>query len=83
MDKKIKKGMYGIPRDPIKKRQILLVSLFLLVIAALPGLPVFHYLEILKKPGDHQCHFNGASHGEPGVAPGGLLEDPDCSQRAL
>ena len=34
MDKKIKKGMYGY-RDAHKKRQILLVSLFLLVIAAL------------------------------------------------
>ena len=30
MDKKIKKGMYGY-RDAHKKRQILLVSLFLLV----------------------------------------------------
>lgn len=82
MDKKIKKGMYGY-RDAHKKRQILLVSLFLLVIAGPPGLPVFYHLEVFKKPGDHQCHFNGAPHGEPGVAPGGLLEDPDRPQRAL
>ena len=34
MDKKIKKGMYGY-RDAHKKRQILLVSMFLAVIAAL------------------------------------------------
>lgn len=81
LDKKIKKGMYGY-RDAHKKRQILLVSLFLLVIAALLVSRYFITWKSLKNLVTISAILT-VLPWRTWRRPGGLLEDPDRPQRAL